>query len=339
MLNSNLSVKYNKKDFQSSTSLKWCPGCGDYSIYNAVINAFTKLNTLRENFLIVSGIGCSSRFPYYCHTYGFHSIHGRALTIAMGARIINPDLSIWVVTGDGDALSIGGNHFLHVMRKNPDIKIMLFNNEIYGLTKGQFSPTSQKGLKTKTSPFGSIETPLNPISLAVVAGATFIARAVATDTKHLQNIIVEAGKHKGLALIEILTNCIIFNDNAFNAFETKSIRNDNIVFLNDKSPLVYGNKNDKALVLKDMSIQSVTVTEENRKDILCHNTGSNNDTLHFLLSNLSYPEYPLPVGVLRKVEKSTFDEVLRGHEELARKTAKIKNLNDLINSGDTWTIE
>jgi 2-oxoglutarate ferredoxin oxidoreductase subunit beta len=184
-----LNITYNKKDFQSATSLKWCPGCGDYSIYNAVINAFTKLNVARENFLIVSGIGCSSRFPYYCETYGFHTIHGRAPTIAMGAKLTNPGLSIWIVTGDGDSLSIGGNHFIHILRKNPDIKILLFNNEIYGLTKGQFSPTSQTGLKTKTSPLGSIEKPLNIWALAVAINATFIARAVATDTKHMQKII------------------------------------------------------------------------------------------------------------------------------------------------------
>lgn len=339
MSNNSLSIKYNKKDFQSSTSIKWCPGCGDYSIYNAVINAFTKINTLRENFLIVSGIGCSSRFPYYCQTYGFHGIHGRALTIAMGARIVNPDLSIWVVTGDGDALSIGGNHFIHIMRKNPDIKIMLFNNEIYGLTKGQFSPTSQKGLKTKTSPFGSIETPLNAIALAVVIGATFVARAVATDTKHMQNIIVEAGKHKGLAVIEILTNCIIFNDNAFHPFEAKSIRNDNIVFLENNKPLIYGKENDKALALKDMNIEVLKIDEDNKKSILNHNTSKDNSILHFLLANLTHPKHPLPVGILRQTTDTTFDEALRVHEELAKKNAKIKNLSDLVNSGDTWTIE
>jgi len=339
MSNSNLSIKYNKKDFQSSTSIKWCPGCGDYSIYNAVINAFTKLNTLRENFLIVSGIGCSSRFPYYCNTYGFHGIHGRALTIAMGARLVNPDLSIWIVTGDGDALSIGGNHFIHVMRRNPDLKIMLFNNEIYGLTKGQFSPTSKKGLKTKTSPFGSIDEPFNAVSLAVVIGATFIARAIATDTKHMQNIIVEAGQHKGLAVIEILTNCIIFNDHAFHAFEAKSIRHDNIVFLNNNEPLIYGKENNKALVIKNMKIETVDINEENKNDILCHKNNDKDSVLHFLLASLTYPQHPLPVGIIRKISSGTFDDALKSHKEHAIKTAKIKTLDDLINSGDTWKIE
>lgn len=339
MLNNSLSIKYNKKDFQSSTSIKWCPGCGDYSIYNAVINAFTKLNTLRENFLVVSGIGCSSRFPYYCQTYGFHTIHGRATTVAMGARIINPNLSIWVVTGDGDSLSIGGNHFIHVMRKNPDIKIMLFNNQIYGLTKGQYSPTSIKGIKTKTSPFGSVETPLNAISLAVVVGASFIARAVAVDTKHLQSVIIEAGKHKGLAIIEILTNCIIFNDNAFHPFEAKSIRNDNIVFLENGKALTYGKENDKALALKGLNIETVNVSDDNKDSVLVHNTDKDNYTLHFLLANLTYPEFPLPVGILKRTREVTFNESLEAHEELARKNAKINNLHDLVNSGDTWVVE
>jgi len=339
MLNNNLSIKYNKKDFQSSTSLKWCPGCGDYSIYNAVINAFTKLNTLRENFLIVSGIGCSSRFPYYCQTYGFHTIHGRATTVAMGARIVNPDLSIWVVTGDGDSLSIGGNHFIHIMRKNPDIKIMLFNNQIYGLTKGQYSPTSHKGLKTKTSPFGSVETPLNPLSLAVVVGATFIARAVAVDTKHLQSIIIEAGKHKGLAIIEILTNCIIFNNNAFHPFEAKSIRNDNIIFLENDKPLIYGKENNKGLYLDNLNISIADINEENKDLILKHNTDKNSYTLHFLLANLTYPEFPLPVGILKRTNQVTFNETIDEHEKLARNSAKIKTLDDLVNSGDTWIVE
>jgi 2-oxoglutarate ferredoxin oxidoreductase subunit beta len=339
MLNNSLSIKYNKKYFQSNTSIKWCPGCGDYSIYNAVVNAFTKLNIVRENFLIVSGIGCSARFPYYCQTYGFHGIHGRAATIAMGARIVNPKLSIWIATGDGDALSIGGNHFVHIMRKNPDIKILLFNNEIYGLTKGQVSPTSQKGLKTKTTPFGSIETPLNAISLAVTVGATFIARAVATDTKHMQNIIVEAGKHKGLAIIEILTNCIIFNDNAFYSFEAKSIRNDNIVFLEHNKPLIYGKERNKAIILKDLNLQTVTINDQNKDLILNHNINGENKILHFLLANLTHPDYPLPVGIFRQVSQQTFNGAIELHEKQAKETAKIKNINDLINSGDTWTIE
>jgi 2-oxoglutarate ferredoxin oxidoreductase subunit beta len=339
MSNNNLSIKYNKKDFQSDTSIKWCPGCGDYSIYNAVINAFTKLNTLREDFLIVSGIGCSSRFPYYCQTYGFHTIHGRATTVAMGARIVNPKLSIWVVTGDGDSLSIGGNHFIHVMRKNPDIKIMLFNNQIYGLTKGQYSPTSKKGLKTKTSPFGSVETPLNAISLAVIVGASFIARAVAVDTKHLQSMIIEAGKHKGLALIEILTNCIIFNNNAFHPFEAKSIRNDNIIFLENGKPLTYGKENDKGLILNGLALESVVVNEENKNSLVTHSTEDKNYTLHFLLANLTHPEFPLPIGVLKQTRCVTFNEMLEEHEKMAKEHAKIKNLHDLVNSGDTWIVE
>lgn len=332
-------VTYNKKDLQSDTSIKWCPGCGDYSIYNAVINAFTQLNVLRENFLIVSGIGCSSRFPYYCQTYGFHSIHGRAPTIAMGARLVNPKLSIWIVTGDGDALSIGGNHFIHIMRRNPDIKVLLFNNEIYGLTKGQFSPTSKVGLKTKTSPMGSIESPINALKLALTMGATFIARVIATDVKHMQNVIVEAGKHKGVGIIEIYTNCIIFNDDTFYPFEAKSIRNDNIIFLEKDKPLTYGKGSDKALALSQNKIIKLDLVDKNHDNVPVHNPNNNETILQHLLLDLKYPNFPLPVGIIRQVKSTTFEETLGVHKEHAKDTAKIKTINDLMYSGDTWTIK
>jgi len=335
----NKNVSYSKKDLQSSTSIKWCPGCGDYSVYNAVINAFTQLNTLRENFLVVSGIGCSSRFPYYCQTYGFHTIHGRAPTVAMGAKLTNPDLSVWIVTGDGDGLSIGGNHFMHIVRRNPDIKILLFNNEIYGLTKGQFSPTSKVGLKTKTSPMGSIERPINALHLAFTMGATFIARVVATDVKHMQKVIVEAGRHKGIAVIEIFTNCIIFNDDTFYPFEAKSIRNDNIIFMENEQPLIYGKNNDKGLTLKDLSIKKVNIDDVDNKNILTHNTDGDNSTMQYLLLQLEYPNFPLPVGIFRKTEESTFDDTLRSHEKIAKENAKIKTLKDLMYSGDIWTVK
>jgi 2-oxoglutarate ferredoxin oxidoreductase subunit beta len=337
MTENNVTVRYKKKDFQSDTSIKWCPGCGDYSIYNAVVNAFTKLNILRENFLVVSGIGCSSRFPYYCQTYGFHTLHGRAPTIAMGAKIVNPELSVWIVTGDGDALSIGGNHFIHIIRKNPDIKILLFNNEIYGLTKGQPSPTSKTGIVTKSSPTGSIDSPINPIPLALIMGATFLARVVATDTKHMQNVIVEAGKHKGIAVVEILTNCIIFNDDAFYPFETKSIRNDNIIFLENNQPLIYGKNHDKGLSLKNMNI--VSTNDIDNKDLLItHNTNDQHYTLQFLLANLQHPDFPLPIGIFRQIQSLTYNESLELHKNKAIARAKIKTIYELVNSGDTWTV-
>jgi len=333
------TIKYDKKDLQSSVTIKWCPGCGDYSVYNAVINAFTKLNILRENFLIVSGIGCSSRFPYYCQAYGFHSIHGRAPTVAMGAKITNPNLSVWIVTGDGDALSIGGNHFIHIIRRNPDIKILLFNNEIYGLTKGQFSPTSKPGLVTKTSPMGSIESPINALKLSLTMGATFIARVIATDVKHMQNVIIEAGKHKGIAVIEIFTNCIIFNDDTFYPFEAKSIRNDNIVFLEQDSPITYGKNNDKALFLDGISIKKDNINNIKKENILIHNTSDNSSTLQHLLLELSYPDYPLPVGIVRKVNKPTFEDTLVEHASRAKDKSKIKKIEDLMYSGDIWTVK
>lgn len=332
------SITYSKKDFQSNTSIKWCPGCGDYSIYNAVINAFTKLNILRENFLIVSGIGCSSRFPYYCETYGFHTLHGRAPTIAMGAKLANSNLSVWIVTGDGDALSIGGNHFIHILRKNPDINILLFNNEIYGLTKGQYSPTSKIGIKTKTTPMGSVEEPINPMLLALAMGATFIARAIATDTKYMQDVIIKAGEHKGIALVEIMTNCIIFNDNAFHPFEAKSIRFNNIIFLENAKPLIYGKENNMGLILKDLNIEIIKINNTNSQQILRHNTNKESTALQFLLANLNFPQYPLPVGILREISKPVFHDILLTHKNQAIKNQKIKNIEDLVNSGDTWII-
>jgi len=332
------SITYSKKDFQSNTSIKWCPGCGDYSIYNAVINAFTKLNTLRENFLIVSGIGCSSRFPYYCETYGFHTLHGRAPTIAMGAKLANSNLSVWIVTGDGDALSIGGNHFIHILRKNPDINILLFNNEIYGLTKGQYSPTSKIGIKTKTTPMGSVEEPINPMLLALAMGATFIARAIATDTKYMQNVIIKAGEHRGIALVEIMTNCIIFNDNAFHPFEAKSIRFNNVIFLENAKPLIYGKENNMGLILKELSIEIIKISNANAQGILHHNTNKESTALQFLLANLNFPQYPLPIGILRQISRPVFHDVLLVHKNQAIKNQKIKNIEDLVNSGDTWII-
>lgn len=333
-----VKINYNKKNFQSSTSIKWCPGCGDYSIYNAVINTFVKLNILRENFLIISGIGCSSRFPYYCQTYGFHTLHGRAPTVAMGAKINNPLLSVWVVTGDGDALSIGGNHFIHIVRKNPDIKILLFNNEIYGLTKGQFSPTSKKGLKTKTSPFGTIENPVNVLALSLTMGATFIARVVATDTKHMQSVLVEAGHHNGICIIEILTNCIIFNDDAFYPFETKSIKEDHVIFLNENQPLIYGKNKDKGLFLKNMKLHIADLNKNKKEKIIIHNLKEESLVTHFLLTQIIYPIYPLPIGILRKIDKPTFNDILYEHIEKKKRSSKIKNVDDLLRSGDTWEI-
>jgi len=257
----------------------------------------------------------------------------------MGAKLVNPKLSVWIVTGDGDSLSIGGNHFIHIMRRNPDIKILLFNNEIYGLTKGQFSPTSKTGLKTKTSPLGSIERPINALQLALTMGATFIARVIATDVKHMQNIIVEAGHHKGVAVIEIYTNCIIFNDDTFYPFEAKSIRNDNIIFLENGKPLTYGKENNKALCLSQNSIKKVNLSEENRENIALHDPNSDETAVQRLLLDLKYPDFPLPVGIIRQTRLQTFEETLNIHEEQAKSTAKIKTIDDLMYSGDTWTIK
>ncbi|HEY7162625.1 MAG TPA: 2-oxoacid:ferredoxin oxidoreductase subunit beta, partial [Acidobacteriota bacterium] len=246
-----------RKDFESDQEVRWCPGCGDYSILAQTQKVLPELNVPREKFVFVSGIGCSSRFPYYVNTYGFHSIHGRAPAIATGVKASRPDLFVWVVTGDGDGLSIGGNHLVHCMRRNVDLKIILFNNRIYGLTKGQYSPTSEFGKKTKSTPMGSIDYPVNPIHLAIAAEATFVARSFDIDTKHMQDTLVRAAKHKGTAFVEVFQNCNIFNDGAFKGFTDKDVRDDRVIYVQHGKPLVYGKNHDKGLRLNGTNLEVV----------------------------------------------------------------------------------
>jgi len=334
-----LSVIYVKKDFISENEIRWCPGCGDYGIFNALVQAFAKLNIPKENFVVISGIGCSSRLPYYCNTYGFHSLHGRALTIAMGVRLVNPTLSIWVATGDGDALSIGGNHFIHTIRKNPNINILLFNNEIYGLTKGQFSPTSQYGLKTKTSPLGSIDTPINALKLALSSGATFAARALASNISMMREIFIAAGNHKGISIIEILTNCIIFNDGIFSPFEQKNKKADTTLILSDNNPLVFGQNLDKGIIFDNWTPKVINLIDDKDKDkVIVHNSKNNSNIYFEVLSNFKYPEFPLILGIFKNILNNTYENLSLEKEEYAKKNAKIQNIEDLMDGGDTWII-
>jgi len=331
--------EYTKKDFVSNQDIRWCSGCGDYHIHNALTSTWSKLGIPKENFAVISGIGCSSRFPYYSDTFGFHTIHGRAPTVAIGAKLANPELSVWVITGDGDGMSIGGNHLIHAIRRNPDINIILFNNEIYGLTKGQTSPTSRTGIKTKSSPLGSIDTPIEPLTLAVTAGATFIARVVDTNLPMMREIFAESAVHKGVSFIEAYTNCVIFNDGAFAAAESRLERKDATVELKHGEPLIFGKNSDKGIILDGFNPKVVTIGENDvkKEDILVHDETSTNPAYVYMLATMKGPDLPIPVGVLRRVEKPTYESLVHQQEKEAAK-AKGKDLSGLLLSSDSWSV-
>jgi 2-oxoglutarate/2-oxoacid ferredoxin oxidoreductase subunit beta len=330
-----------KKDFESNQDVRWCPGCGDYAVLAQIQKLLPTLGIPRENFAFISGIGCSSRFPYYMETYGMHSIHGRAPAIASGLKLARPDLSVWVVTGDGDALAIGGNHFIHAMRRNVDLKIILLNNRIYGLTKGQYSPTSEMGKKTKTTPFGSIDRPFSPVSVALGTGATFVARALDTDLPHLQNVLARAARHKGTAFVEIYQNCIVFNDGAYDNLTDKATRDDARVLLEHGKPMVFGKERNRGIRMRGMVPEVVTLGENGvtEADLLVHDEHAANGGLAFLLSQLESPAFPVPLGVFRALEMPTYQERNADQMEAARQAKGRGDLASLLNSGDTWTIE
>ena len=330
----------SNKDFVSDQEIRWCPGCGDYAILRSMQKALPLLKKNKEDFVFISGIGCSSRFPYYMNTYGFHSVHGRAPAFATGIKLANPKLSVWQITGDGDALAIGGNHFIHALRRNIDINILLFNNEIYGLTKGQFSPTSEKGIKTKSNPHGTTDEPFLPADLAFGANTSFFARVVDTNPKLMQKIFVEAEQHKGTSLIEILQNCVIFNDKVFSDITAKDIKQDAQLILEDGKPMIFGRNMDKGIILNGFKLKVVKIGENGvtEKDILIHNSREHDATLHSMLGRMAPPEFPTAMGVIRCVERPTFDEGVLEQIEYEKKNAKFKNVNELIRSGETWEI-
>jgi 2-oxoglutarate/2-oxoacid ferredoxin oxidoreductase subunit beta len=332
-------VPLTKKDFTSDQEVRWCPGCGDYAILASVQSVFPELGIPKENFVVVSGIGCSSRFPYYMNTFGFHSIHGRAPAVATGIKIANPDLSVWIATGDGDALSIGGNHIIHLMRRNVDIKVMLFNNRIYGLTKGQYSPTSEMGKKTKSTPYGSVDRPFNPLSVAIGAGATFVARSIDVYALHLKEVLGRAAKHTGTSFIEIFQNCNIFNDGAFEPYREKDLRDDNVIHVKHGEPLVFGKAKDKGIRMRGAFEPEVValgngVTE---KDLVVHDE-KGPAAYAFMLAQMESPAFPMPIGVLRNVDAPVLDAAMR--KQMADITAKKGpgDLKALIYSGETWDV-
>ncbi|MCZ6598303.1 MAG: 2-oxoacid:ferredoxin oxidoreductase subunit beta [Planctomycetota bacterium] len=323
-----------KKEMKSDQEVRWCPGCGDYAILNCAQGVLADLGIPREKFVVVSGIGCSSRFPYYMNTYGFHSIHGRAPGIATGIKVTDPDLSVWLVTGDGDGLSSGGSHMIHMLRRNLDVKVLLFNNEIYGLTKGQYSPTSPVGQRTKSTPFGSVDRPFNPLSLALGAGATFVARTIDTHMKHLQGILRAAAEHKGTAFIEIFQNCVIFNDKAFDDVADKKVRDDRTIDLQPGQPMVYGKEHDKGIRVSGFETSVVSKEEATIWD-----PSSPSPAPGFLLCQMDKdPSKPTPIGIFRSIEAPIFDlEMNRQVDEATEKRGRGK-LEDLIYTGDTWEV-
>jgi 2-oxoglutarate ferredoxin oxidoreductase subunit beta len=330
----------NKKDFESNQDVRWCPGCGDYAVLAQIQKLMPTLGIPRENFAFISGIGCSSRFPYYMETYGMHSIHGRAPAIASGLKLARPELSVWVVTGDGDALAIGGNHFIHAMRRNVDLKIILLNNRIYGLTKGQYSPTSEMGKKTKTTPLGSIDRPFSPVAVALGAGATFVARTIDADQAHMASVLKRAAEHKGTAFVEIFQNCIVFNDGAYEAISDKSVRDDARLLLEHGKPLVFGKNKDKGVRLRGLEPEVVTlgangVTEA---DLVVHDEVAEHSGLAFFLSQFDAPKFPVPLGVFRAVSQPCYEELNNQLHADARARRGQGDLATLLNSGDTWTI-
>lgn len=339
MTTDNINIpEISKKDFQVDNEIKWCAGCGNYAILNSVINVLPKLGVRKEDVCFVSGIGCSSRFPYYIRTYGFHGLHGRAPAIASGVKIANPKLNVWQITGDGDSMAIGGNHFIHILRRNIDINILMLNNKIYGLTKGQYSPTTPKGVKTKTSPDGTIEEPLKPGELAIGAGARFFARVVDTDQKMMQDAFLQSAHHHGASLTEILENCVIFNNEAHADITDKDKKDDHTIYLHHGEKMIFGRERDKGLVLDGLKIKVVKIGEDGytMNDILVHDAQCKDSTLHYILTRMNRPEYPLALGVIRNFQETSYDQLLQNQIEDAMKSSPIKNMDQLMNSGSVF---
>src|SRR5215212_7004686 len=324
-------------DYGSDQDVRWCPGCGDYSILAQMKKVCAKLGMDRSKTVFISGIGCSSRFPYYMNTYGFHSIHGRAPTFATGLKLARPDLNIWIATGDGDALSIGGNHFLHIIRRNVDVKILLFNNRIYGLTKGQYSPTSEHGKKTKSTPMGAPDYPVRPLSIAIAAEATFAARAIDVDVKHLEYVLERAAKHRGTAVVEIYQNCNIFNDGAFEYATDKETKSETTIYLEHGKPLIFGKASDKGIRLNDMKPQVVGLSEVPKDDLLIHDE-KGPSSLAFMLSRMRQPDFPEPLGVMRDVEQERYVDLVRKQITQAKETRGEGDIQKLITGTETWSV-
>lgn len=330
--------KYTFKDFASDQEVRWCPGCDDYVILRSMQKALPEMGVKKEDVVFISGIGCSSRFPYYMDTYGMHGIHGRATAIASGVKLANPNLSVWVMTGDGDAMAIGGNHFIHILRRNINLNIVLFNNEIYGLTKGQFSPTSLVGQKTKSSPYGNTQPPFSPGELAIGAQARFFARIPGNLPKEMTQIFIDAEKFKGTSLIEVLQNCVIFNDGCFTKFTDKSVKEDKQLFVEHGKPMLFGRENNKGLILNGLKLEVVTIGENGvtQNDILVHDAEEQDPTLHQMLVRL---QYPLVTGIIRRIEDATLEDREDVLTARVKANSKFRKTEDLFFSGETYEVQ
>ncbi|MCB1157439.1 MAG: 2-oxoacid:ferredoxin oxidoreductase subunit beta [Leptospiraceae bacterium] len=334
-----MTIALTKKDFASDQDVRWCPGCGDYGILSAIQKTMPELGIPKEKVVFISGIGCSSRFPYYMNTYGFHTIHGRAPSFATGVKITNPELSVWVITGDGDGLSIGGNHLIHSIRRNLDINIILFNNEIYGLTKGQYSPTSERGTVSKSSPYGSLEAPFKPISIALGAEASFVARTHDKNQKHMSDIFLRAAQHKGTSFVEVLQNCVIFNDGIHDPVYGREVREDNTITLEHGKPMIFGKNNDKGISLDGSKASIVDITKEGLDAVSIHDENRENPDHAFVLSRMMQPHYPVPMGVFRDVERPTYETQLHAQVNQVEREKGEGDLKKLLFSDETWEVK
>ena len=331
----------SKETFESDQDVRWCPGCGDYSILAQLQRVLPTLGIPRENFAFISGIGCSSRFPYYMNTYGFHTIHGRAPTIATGIKVAHPELSVWVITGDGDALSIGGNHFVHLMRRNIDINVVLFNNRIYGLTKGQYSPTSEQGKITKSSPMGTVDKPFNPARVALAAGATFVARSIDRDAQHLRTILKAAYEHRGTSFVEVYQNCVIFNNGAFASQTERAAKPENTLYLEHGKPLVFGSKGDKGIRLNGLRPEIIQLNngKYTLDDVMVHDQHSHDPLLADFPSVLAeIPGFPHPMGIFRSIEEPCYEALIDEQVNQAKERLGKPTLDSILDSGDSWIV-
>ena len=332
---------YQAKDYKSPQLVRWCPGCGDYGVLNSLHKAMAELGVAPHNIAVISGIGCSSRLPYYMNTYGFHTIHGRASAIATGVKVANPKLSVWVATGDGDCLAIGGNHFIHAVRRNVDINMIIMNNKIYGLTKGQYSPTSDRGFVSKSSPYGTVEDPFRPAELAIGARGTFFARTLDTDVKNSPEIIKAAAMHKGTSIVETLVNCVIFNDGIYNNITVKENRPDKTLFLRHGEKMIFGKDNSKGIVRDGFSLKAVTIGENGYTldDVLVHDVTTLDPTLHLKLALMDGMELPVALGVIRDVAAPAYDAEVETQIEKVKAKNPVRTLHEYLMSGDTWEVK
>ena len=333
-------VKYTIKDFKSENEVRWCAGCGDFAIINAVQRTMAGMGISKEKFAVISGIGCSSRFPYYMNTFGFHTIHGRATAVASGVKAANPELSVWVMTGDGDSMAIGGNHFIHLIRRNIDLNVVLFNNRIYGLTKGQYSPTSDRGFVSKTSPFGTVEDPFIPGQLVIGARGSFYARSIDGNLKLSQSIFEKAAEHKGTSVVEVLQNCVIFNNGIHNEITDPNHRADRQLVLEHGKPMLFGAENEKGLVFENGKLKVVKIGENGvtEDDILVHDAMEVDPTLHLALINMALPDFPVAFGVIRAVPAPVYDVEMEAQIKEVQQTRKLTCVDELLNSGNTWEV-